>query len=1068
MKFAEFSVSRPVAVTMRIASLVLLGAICLMRLPVDLLPQVTLPTVVVNTNWPNVAPEAMETQVTRPIEQAVSSAANAKYITSSSTLGSSSVRIQFNWGVDIGRASVDVLQLVQRAKRSLPNDPDLQEPAVFRFDPSQLPIMVYSVTGIDDPIKLRTKLSNDISPILESANGVASATVSGGIDRAIIVDVDPNKLQAYGLALSDVQKRISQENVDLPAGIAKRGGSELTIRSNGYFSSPDQIASVPLTTTSSGVVTVGMVAKVRDASQEPRIFVRSNGTPSCGIQIVKQSDANTVATAEEVRQKIAQIQKMYPEIKFSTIYDQSNYIEHSIDDLKTTAIIGGVLAIIVLLFFLRSVRSTLVVALSIPISIVSTFALMYFGGFTLNTISLSGLALATGLIVDDAVVVLENIFRHIERDKKKAAVAAVTGTSEIMGAVVASTLTVMIVFFPLLLVKGQSGQMFTQFALVVIFAMAVSLLDAISVVPMLASRVIDEQEVEEEAHPELRAVHGKKPTLLTKMFDWFGRKFNAMDSGYRNGLEWALKHKGWVIGGAAVATLSTVFLAPLIGSEMLPQSDTGVISMNVKLPIGTALDVTNTTMQRIEQIVQADPNVDVIYAASGSNLSVRGTSNTPVSYFGGGLIRLKDERKLKTDEVIKKLNRSLNAIPGVRVTLNPYDIVNQILTGGSQNMEVDLFGNSNSELMAKAKDVMDALRKVPGLDGVDINVQEASPELRWDVDRAKAAELGLSFTDVGSTLNIATGGALSTYYQEGGFQYPIYVQVPEDQRKTADSLKDLPVSGVRGGSQPVLLSQVAKPYVGFGPSEVTRLSLRRYVAITGRVTGRPESDVQADIDKTMKALEFPAGMSWDFGVNQKNRADEFSGLGLTLFLAISLIYMLLASQFESFLHPLVVLASVPVASIGVAVALFITGRSFGLTAFIGLLMLVGIAVKNGILLVDYTNQLRKRGVPRDEAVLTASPTRLRPILMTSSAAILGMLPLAMALGKGTETQAPLATAVIGGLLTSTILTLFVVPVVYVVFDDLGRRWSKDKRDLAPTEIIEPSVTAMPKGGSLGE
>lgn len=1064
MTIAEFSVARPVAVTMRVASIVLLGAICATRLPIDLLPRISLPTVSVNVTWPNVAPEQMETQITRPIEQAISSAPGINQVSSSSTLGSSNVRIQFNWGTDIGRAAVDVLQLVQRAKRSLPNDPNISEPAVFKFDPSSLPILQFAVTGIDDPIKLRTLLDNEITPILESADGVASATVSGGLQRAIMVDVDPTKLQAYGLSFSSIISRISQENLDVPAGIARQGNTEYTIRAVGYLGSPAQLAKIPIATVNGQTVLLDKVAKVTDSNQDVRIQTRMNGKPAVGIQIVKQSESNTISTADAVREKLKQISKSYPELKFQTVYDQSSFIQNSIDDLKNTALIGGVLAVIVLLFFLRSIRSTLVVALSIPISIVSTFALMYFGGFTLNTISLSGLALASGLIVDDAVVVLENIFRHIERDKKKAASAAVSGASEIQSAVIASTLTVMIVFMPLLLIQGQSGQMFTQFALVVIFSMAISLLDATTLVPTLASRLIDEQEVEEEAHPELRALHGKKSTPLTVAFDWFGRKFNALDESYRRSLEWAIHHRMTVIVGAIGVTLVSLVLVPFIGTEMLPQTDSGDISVNVKMPIGTAYAVTNDTMKEIEKRILKNPNVDVFFSAAGTNLSIRGTSTTPVSYYGGGQIHLKADRKLDTNAVIRSIQRDLNSIPGARVNLTPYDLVNQILTGGASNMEVDVFGADNQAVFAKSKEVMDAMAKVPGLEAVDIGIQEAAPELRWVVDRDKANSLGVSFADIANTLNIASAGNLTTYYQEGGYQFPIYVEVPKNMRLSGDQLVNLPISTAvkNPNGTPILLGQVAKPVPAFGPSEVTRLDRRRYVAVSGRLAGRSASEVQADVGKAMDSLQWPEGMSWDYGANQKRQGQEFSGLSLTLFLAIALIYMLLASQFESFVYPLVVLMSVPLCAVGVILALFLSGRAFGLTAFIGLLMLVGIVVKNGILLVDYTTQLRGRGMPRDEAVLTASPTRLRPILMTTSAAVLGMFPLALALGKGSETQAPLATAVIGGLITSTMLTLFVVPVVYTLFDDLLRKIQGDTKDLAPSTVVGPSVSALPK------
>jgi HAE1 family hydrophobic/amphiphilic exporter-1 len=458
LNFAKFSVTRPVAVTMRIAALVVLGAICLTRLSVDLLPKVSIPTVVVSTSWPNVGPEEMETQITRPIEQAVSSAPNISQVSSTSTTGNSNVRVQFKWGTDVGQAAVDVLQLVQRAKGSFPNDRTLQEPRVFKFDPSTLPIMIYGVTGDSDMVRLRTTIQNDIVPILESAEGVAQVNVSGGLSRAIIIDADPTKLQAYGITLNDLQDRLQAENLNLPAGIARQGNTEYTIRSVGYFGSIDEIKRVPLKQANGAIVTLGMVAEVRDSHPETRIATRFNGEPAVGITIVKQSDANTVETTNAVAEKIKQIRERFPNFRFQEGYQQAGFIEDSIHHLQREAMIGGTLAILVLLFFLRNVRSTLVVALSIPISIISAFALLYFAGFTLNTITLSALALSTGLIVDDAVVVMENIFRHIERDKKRAMEASISGTQEILSAVIASTLTIVVVFIPLFMIQGQSGQ----------------------------------------------------------------------------------------------------------------------------------------------------------------------------------------------------------------------------------------------------------------------------------------------------------------------------------------------------------------------------------------------------------------------------------------------------------------------------------------------------------------------------------------------------------------------------------------------------------------------------------
>ncbi|HLK61369.1 MAG TPA: efflux RND transporter permease subunit, partial [Chthonomonadaceae bacterium] len=856
-------------------------------------------------------------------------------------------------------------------------------------------------------------------------------------------------------------------------------------------------------------------ASVRDSSQEQREYTRLDGEPAVGMIIIKQSAANTVDTAKNVQDKLAQINKLYPNLKWSLAYDQSQFIVNSITDVRNSALIGGVLAVLILLLFLRNFRSTLVVALSIPISIISTFTLLYLCGFTLNTLSLSGLSLATGLIVDDAVVVLENIFRHIERDRLRPAQAAVAGANEISGAVVSSTLTVMVVFLPLFLIQGLAGQMFVQFALVVIFSIAISLLDALTVVPMLASRFISEEQVEEEADREARRTHQaegegeqhyrpegdaepKRRNLVVRLFDWFGDRYAALDRVYHRALGWALGHRAWIIGGALAVTAATFLLVPQIGTELLPQTDSGNFTVTVKLPVGTALSDTNDIMLRAEKIVRQNPDVQTIFSAAGTTLSLRGSTTTLAPYEGSMTVRLKDNRKHSTQEIMQTVQKQLAPLAGARSVVALYDIVTQILSGGNLNVEVDIYGNDLPTLSNVTNDVLAQVRNIPGMENADTNTQDATPELQFDVDRQKALELGVSFSDIANTINTATNGTLSSYYQEEGFQYPIYVQLPEVSRKAINQILNLPVSpgttgstGSAGGpgantgsatsSTPasgangaasdtsgtpsggngyVLLRQVVKPSIVLGPNEILRQNSQRYIGITAITQGRSQSQVLADLQKTLNQYPFPPGYYWDFGLNQRQQKDEFAGLGLAIGMAVALIYMLLASQFESFLYPLAILVSVPLSAIGVALGLFLTGRHFGLTAFIGLLLLIGIVVKNGILLIDYTNQLRARGLERNEAVLTASPTRLRPILMTTSAAILGMVPLALALGKGSETQAPLATAVIGGLTTSTLLTLFVVPVVYTLFDDLGRFLRRDKRDLAAPTRIPPGEEAV--------
>ena len=1057
MNLARGSVLRPVAVVMRIAALVLLGAVCLTRLPVDLLPNVSIPTVSVITQWPNVAPEEIESQVTRPIEEAVSAAPNVATVQSTSSTGVSTVRVQFAWGTDVGQSAIDVLQVVEKARQNFPIDPTLQEPIVYKYDPSQLPILIYAVSGESDSVKLRTELDNEISPIVESANGVASATVTGGNDRAILVNANPTKLLAYHVSMDQISQRIGQENQNVPAGIGKESRTEYTIRSLGWFKKPVEIAKVPLTTVNGRVITIGDVATVVDSDQEPRLFTRLNGSPAAGMIIAKQSDANTIDTAKAVEAKVADIEKRYPNLHFELAYDQSQYISNSINDLKVNAAVGGILAVLILLFFLRNVRSTLVVALSIPISIISTFALLYVCGFTLNTMSLGGLALATGLIADDAVVVLENIYRHYDRDKMRPAEAAIAGANEIFSAVIASTVTIIVVFLPLLLIKGQAGQMFTQFALVVIFSILVSSLDATTVVPMLASRLIKERTPGDDG-TGLDSEGGSSKGL----FGVFGRWFAALDASYHRGLAWALRHRVAVVSLAFGVTALSFLLIPQIGSELLPQTDSGNLQVNVKLPPGTALADTNRLMGQIEQIALANPNVQTVFSSAGSNLSLSGSTTALNGNQGALQVRLKDNRKESTQQVVQDLHQQLARVPGGRISVSVVDVVSRILTGGDSNVEADIYGPNLDTLSKLGAQTTAKLKTMPGLTNVDVNWQDTQPEIQWQVNRDAAAQQGVTFQDVSDTINTATNGTTASYYQENGYQYAIVVEVAPDERRTTTQLATLPVypSVNTGTTHAVLLEQVATPLYASGPASITRQDRQRYIAVTGTPLGRSAGDLQKDITKQMAGIKLPVGYYWDWGYSQKQQAQEFSGMALAIGLAIGLIYMLLAAQFESFVHPLTILCSVPVSSVGVLLALFLTGRHFGLTALIGMLMLVGIVVKNGILLVDYTNLLRRQGMSRDEAVLRAGPTRLRPILMTSSAAILGMIPIALALGKGSETNAPMATVVIGGLLTSTFLTLFLIPTVYTLFDDLGRRFRKDDRDFSSPVLVEPTPASV--------
>lgn len=1041
VNLAKFAVTRPVAVTMRIASLVVLGFICLLRLPIDLLPRIDIPIVAVSVSWPNTSPEEMETQITRPIEQALGSLRGLYMISSSSSQGSCFVRVQLNYGVDVDKASIDVMQMVQRAVGRFPNDPTITPPQVFKFDPSTTPILMYGITGADDDlIKLRNKMINEISPQIETADGVAAVNISGGQDRAIMVEVDPEKLKSRNLSIADLSQKISAENISLPAGTAIQGKTQYTIRSIGYFKSLNELRQMPIGNYNGSLVTLGEVANIRDASQDILSYTRLNGKPALVVTITKQSDANTVDVSNGVEKIIGDIEKRDPSLHFEKGYNQARFISNSVDDLMHTAIIGAVLAVCIITFFLRNLKSTFVVALSIPISIISTFTLLYFCGFTLNTISLSGLALASGLIVDDAIVVLENIYRHIERSKQNRVDAAISGTQEILSAVFASTFTIMIVFLPLLLIKGQSGQIFTQFALVIIFSLGVSLLDATSIVPMLTSRMVSEEEVLEEADPEGHP--HKRITPLTRFMDWAGTVLHRLDAAYRRGLTWTLRKRNAVLFIGGLSIVGAVLIWPLVGKENFPQSDSGNVNVRLRLPIGTPVTVTDGLVKQMEKILMADPDVQTVISGAGANVGLRGAGGGGPND-GSATVQLRLNRKTATTDVIKRLQGKLAVLPGVRAQVSPLDVVQQVL-GNNTGFGIDVYGQDLEQLTAAARIVQKAMSDIPGLQNVDLSVQDTLPEIQMEVNRQKASMLGVSFSDAASVIASSTSGKLSSYYQEKGFQYPIYVQVPREKRQSVEQLEDLPVTTKNGAT--ILLGQVASANYGTGPNQISRQNRQRVISVGGNVQERSQSEVQADVMKALEKVQMPQGTYFQLGVQQLQQGREYSGLGLAVVLAVALIYMLLAAQFESFLYPLVVLFSVPLCAIGFVLALFLTDRAFGLTAFIGLLMLVGISVKNGILLVDYTNQLRAKGMERQEALLTAGPTRLRPILMTSLCAILGMAPLALGIGTGSELYVPLATAVMGGLATSTILTLYVIPAVYTIFDDMKMKYYAKKEE----------------------
>ena len=1077
MRIAHFAVNRRVAVSMLALAIIVLGLFAIPRLPVALLPNFTQPVVTVQVTYPNVGPAQMETLVTRPIENAISRVNGVQLISSTSREGLTDIDAQFYFGTNIDTAAVDVQQQVDRIRGQLPNDPNLQQPQISKFDSNAYPVIRGFITDPNMSMReLGDLFTNQIADDFASIDGVAAVTINNDQQRSIMVEPDAGTMAGYGLSLPQISARISQENLNLPAGVIQVGKNEYQVRSNALLQSAQEVANLVLATKNGSTIRIGDVAKVSDSISEQRSFQRLNGVPAVGISINAQPNANIVSTAIGIYKKIDDIQKRYPGMKIGIVFDQRGFITESIRALEHTAIYGAILAVIIILLFLHSWRTTLIVAISLPISVMGTLFVGYICGYSLNIMTLGGLALAVGLIVDDAIVVIENIYRHMALGQSPRD-AAESATAEIFSAILASSITVVTVFVPLVLVPGLQGLIFTPFAVMVMAAVAISFVVAVTTVPMLASIIIKNKYVTTNGHGP------KGPyARFTSAFD---RGYDRFASWYTKVLTRAVDRPALVSIVAAVLFIATLAAASFgaVQTETFPPSNSRFVRFNLQTPTGTALDVTNAVAQDVENRMRKDSRVVDVgvqvgtagFAGNGSpvtnqaNLSVtlpEGTSSADAARFvaqwqaalTGQFIGRRGGPTLTPEQIQRMRARFGAPIPGLRAFGRTVDIVQGTIARGQDALQLQIYGPDINTLYQLAQfTVIPKLQQIQGLQAPTTNIDNAQPELDVTVDRAKAAQLGLSTSTVSNVIDTATAGSIASYMQMNGTQYPIIVELPPDQRRSLQAIQTLSVPvgvnpnanatisqsasataptaqapPVTSSGLPVLpLAEVARISFGTGPSQISRQNKQREIEIDAGVNNIPVGVAVQQATQIMNGIALPAGYYWQYGQSVTQQNDTFSSLGLIVLLAIVLIYMLLAAQFESILHPLVIMVSVPLSATGVVLALVLTHRAFGLTAFIGVLMLVGIVVKNAILVVEFTNQLRERGYSAREAVLRAAPLRLRPILMTTLASVGGMLPIALGIEAGSQTQAPLGTVVIGGLLCSTMLSLVVVPTLYL-------------------------------------
>ena len=1032
MKLSNISVDRPVAVIMAVLALLLIGVVSLSGLHLDLMPEMDLPVAVVVTTYEGSAPQEVENLISKPLEEALGTVGNISSISSMSSMGNSIVIAEFEMDTDMDFAALEMREKIDMIRGYLPEGAG--DPMVLKIDLNMMPVLLLGISG-DRPVdELKTIAEDVIKPRLERLDGVASVEVTGGLTREIQVTVEPEKLAAHGLSMSSVVQALQAQNINLSAGRTTRGGQEMALRVIGEYSDVAQIAGTSLTTPAGANIRLDDVARVEDGFKDTAGFSRMGERDSIALSVQKQSGSNTVSVVRDARRALENLKAQLPEdVAIFTVMDQAEYIEFAINNVVSNLVLGGILAALVLFVFLRSLRSTLVIALAMPISIITTFILIYFGGLNLNMMTLGGLALGIGMMVDSSIVVLENIFRHREKGLDRIS-AAKTGTAEVANAITASVLTNIAVFFPIIFVKGIVAELFTSLALTVSFALLSSLLMSLTLVPMFSSRLLAVEGVNGNSPQEPRT-----KGLVQRLVFVTGKWLEKIEDLYRRLLRWCLSRRAVTVGLVMAMLAGSLALVPAIGAEFIPYMDQGMIIVDIELPRGSRLEETDKVVSQVEQAFSRyEDDIELIYSSIGSSSTdVMGSLGGGSSNRGGLYVTLVplEEREHSTQEVIEGVRQQISAIPGAEISVSASDI-GVGMGMFSTPVEITLKGDDLDQLKMLSAEIADLVRGIPGTREVTTSLEEGQSEIQLVVNRDKAGAYGLSAAQIAAAARTAVEGQVATRFRTGSDEIDVRVRLSEGGSKELSEIENMLVASPLGLMVP--LGEVAEIRELQAPSTIQRNDQMRVVSITAQLEGRTLAEVMLEAQKTIEEqIVLPPGYTVDYGGQFELMSESFDDLFVALLMAIVLVYMVLAAQYESLLHPFVIMFTLPVTVIGVILALVLTGSTFNIVTFIGIIMLVGIVVNNAIVLVDYINQLRRRGMEREEAILTAGPVRLRPILMTSLTTILAMVPMAVGTGEGAELQASMAVAVIGGLTSSTFLTLFFVPVIYSLFDDLS-------------------------------
>ncbi len=1033
MNLPEFGVKKPVTNLMIFSSIIIIAFYSLTRLGIDIMPEIEPPVVSVISSYPGASPEDVEIKVTEPLENQLATTPGLEKITSRSLEGISVISLKFKWGTNLDAASNDIRDRIDLTKRFLPDIPEeMDNPFIFKFNTAMMPILFMCVTADQTYPELFDLIDNKVGDALRQLPGVGTVQLFGGLQRQINIWIDRERLEGYGFSVLDIQNSLKQENITQPVGSIKSGLTDYLIRLPGEFASPEEINLVILGKRDGKSVYLKDVARVEDGFKEVTMHVRFNERRGLMMMVQKQTGTNTVEVAALIKKRLKALEKALPaDVNVYIIFDSSQDIINALDSLKGSLWFGIVLVILVVWFFLRQLAGSLIIALTIPFSLLIAFIYLFLKGKTINVISLSSLAIASGMVVDNAIVVVDNVYRKLERGQRPQE-ASIYGTSEMFLAIAASTFTTVVVFLPMLFVTGVVGIMFGEMAIIITVTLLASLFTAVTFSPMLCARWLRFNPLYKAESPWRQG--------LKRLYDLSERWFKSWEDHYGRALAWCLSHRRMVILGFLGVFVLSLMLTRFIGNEFIPEEDTSDIRITVSLPLGTRLEETDKVAKRIEDILKKRvPEARYIFVRPGTTPGqgrAMGQASGEHIVMAGAKLVPKTERKRSVFEIGQVLRKEIEGIPGVLKTdIMSGNPMGRLITGmGGKAVQVEVIGHSFEETNAVAEKIKEAIRKVPGAVDASISREINLPELKIEVDREKAATLGLTMSTIASSIKTFIEGSTATRYREKGETYDIYVRLEESSRSKIEDIENLSIVSPVTGKQ-VKLENIARVYEVAGPVDIERQNRERVVRAECNVYKRSAGKVREDIKKELDRMVLPADIMINFGGEAEEQVKAFRDLALLLLLGIALVYMVMAAQFESLLDPFIIMFAIPFTFTGVFFAFLLTGTTLSVITFLGIIMLMGIVVNNAIVLISYINILRARGYSMLEAVTMGGRDRLRPVLMTTITTLVGLLPLALSRGEGSETWQPLGITMLGGLTVSTLITMLFVPTLYAVFEE---------------------------------